>query len=170
MWKLVAALALGATSAAAEGWQLMYLADSGGSRPVQVGPNDGGIPFPYVDNEKGERLVVDCRWSGGAASDYDWMLRLYPGQTPSFLPRASENNQFLVTFDEEATAYRVANFTFVQGAFWGPTTDIMVDDIRTRGVIRLEMPGEFVEGGETYRTDFTLSGSQAAINNACPPL
>jgi hypothetical protein len=168
--RFILALACFATPGAAEGWKVMYLADSGGSRPMQVGPNDGGTPFAYVENEKGERLFLDCRWSGGAASDYDWTLKLYPGQPPNFLPKAAQDNQFLVTFDGVDTTYGIADFTFVQEAFWGPTTDIMVDDIRTRSLLRLEMPAAFVEGGTTYRTEFTLSGSKAAINKACPPL
>lgn len=170
MLKLVAALALCTTSAAAEGWQVMYLASSGGSRPMQVGPNDGGIPFAYVDNERGERLLVECRSFGGAASDYDWTMKLFPGQSPTFQPKAAQDNSFLVTFDDLKTEYAMADFTFVQEAFWGPTTDIMVEDIRTRRVIHLEMPGAFVEGGTTYRTEFTLAGSTAALNTACPPL
>jgi hypothetical protein len=76
-----------------------------------------------------------------------------------------------VIFDDVDTEYGITNSTFVQDAFCGPSTDILVADIGALRVIRLEMPGEFVEGGTTtYRTEFTLTGSQAAIDKACPPL
>lgn len=170
MLKLAAALALCATSAAAEGWQVMYLAGSGGSRPMQVGPNEGGIPFAYVDNAKGERLFLECHETGSTTRDYTWTIRIYPGTEPNFLPKDSQGNQFTFTFDGTNANYGIGNFTFVQDAFWADINEYLAADIRTHSMIRLEMPGQFVEGGKTYRTEFTLAGSTAALNTACPPL
>jgi hypothetical protein len=172
---LALCLACLASPVAAEQWQVMFLADSGGSRPMQVDPADLGSVESvwmeaYVDNDKGERLFLDCRWTGGAASDYDWTLRLFPGRDPTFLPKDSKDNQFIVTFDGDDTEHKLGDFTFVQEAFWAPVPDVIATEIITRRVIRLEMPGTYVEGGERYRTEFSLVGSGAAIDKACPPL
>jgi hypothetical protein len=75
-----------------------------------------------------------------------------------------------VTFDGDDTEHKLGDFTFVQEAFWAPVPDVIATEIITRRVIRLEMPGTYVEGGERYRTEFSLVGSGAAIDKACPPL
>ncbi len=156
--------------ALAEGWKMMYLADSGGSRPVQVGPDAGGIPFAYVDSARGERLFLQCRWTGNAALGYEWTLKINPGPEPTFLPVEAQGNRFIVTFDDDPTEHDLGGFSFVQGAFWADVPAVIATEIRQRGTIRLEMPGTYVEGGETYRTEFTLSGSGAAIRRSCPVL
>jgi hypothetical protein len=175
MLKLAVSLALCATSATADGWQVMYLTDSGGSRPMQVDPADLGSAesvtiVAYVDNDRGERLFLHCRWTGGAAWDYDWMLRIFPGREPTFLPNDSKGNRLNVSFDGDATVHDLGDFTFVQEAFWAPVPKVIATEIIERGVIRLEMPGVYVRGGKTYRTEFTLAGSESAVGNACPSL
>ncbi|TAG31705.1 MAG: hypothetical protein EAZ40_00305 [Rhodobacterales bacterium] len=163
-------LAAAPTMGVAEGWKVMYLADSGGSRPMQVGPDEGGIPFAYVDNAKGERLTIGCRWTGNADLGYEWSLKIHPGQEPTFLPVEPEGNRIIVTFDDDPAGQDLGGFTFVQEAFWADVPASLAAEIKARGVIRLEMPGPYVEGGKAYRTDFTLSGSGAALRRSCPVL
>jgi hypothetical protein len=146
----------------------MYLADSGGSRPMQVGPNDGGIPFAYVDSARGERLFLDCRGTGSAELGYEWTLKVYPGREPTFLPKESTGNRFIVTFDDDPTRHDVGGFTYVQESFWADVPAVVATEIKQRGVIRLEVPGAYVDSGETYRTEFTLADSNSAIDKACP--
>jgi hypothetical protein len=172
---LAATLICLAVPAWAEGWEMMFLTGSGGSRPMQVDPADLGSAesvtiMAYVDNDRGERLFLDCRWTGGAAWDYDWTLKLFPGQEPTFLPKESQGNRFIVTFDGDDIDHDLGEFSFVQEAFRAPVPEVIATEIMQRGVIRLEMPGAYVRGGETYRTEFTLVGSAAAIDKACPPL
>lgn len=152
----------------AEGWQIMYLADSGGSRPMQVGPDDGGIPFAYVDNDRGERLTLACRWTGSADLGHDWTLEVFPGPEPTFLPKDAEGTLFLVTFDSDTRAYELGDFSYVQQTFRAPVPVDIAVEIMQRKVIRLEIPGAYVVGGEAYRTEFTLAGSADVIDYACP--
>ncbi|NJS38184.1 MAG: hypothetical protein HC783_03295 [Rhodobacteraceae bacterium] len=163
-------LAAAPSVALAEGWKVMYLADSGGSRPMQVGPDDGGIPFAYVDNARDERLFLECRWIGSADVGYAWTLKINPGPEPTFLPLDAEGNRFVVTFDTDPKEHDLGGFTFVQGAFWADVPATLGTEIKERETIRLEMPGTYIEGGETYRTEFTLSGSGAALRRSCPVL
>jgi hypothetical protein len=159
MLRLALILSCLAAPAAAEKWEVMYLTHSGGTRPMQVDPADLGDVDSvwmqaYVDNDRGERLFLDCRWKGGAASDLEWTLRLFP----------------IVTFDGVEGTNDIGDFTFVQEGFWARVPDILATDIRQGRAIRLEMPAAYVVGGETYRTEFTLAGSNAALDKACPPL
>lgn len=171
MLKIAAALALCATPVMAEGWQVMYLADSGGSRPMQVGPNDGGIPFPYVENDRGERLLLQCRWTGDAMVGHDWTLKFYPGQTPTVLPKDATGNRFNVAFDGDPTAaFDLGDFTYVQEAFWAPVPADVVAGIIRGSVVALEMPGAYALDGKPYLTEFTLAGSERSIDEACPAL
>jgi hypothetical protein len=163
-------LAAAPSIAFAEGWKVMYLADSGGSRPMQVGPEEGGIPFAYVDNDKGERLFLECRWTGSANLGYAWTLKISPGREPTFLPVEAEGNRFVVTFDDDPTPYDLGGFTFVQEAFWAEVPATLATEIKARGTIRLEMPGTYAKGGVAYRTEFTLSGSGATLRRSCPVL
>lgn len=168
MRNLVLFIALLASPAAAEGWQVMYLASGGGSRPVQVGPGEGGIPFPHVDNDRGERLILGCP-SGGDPGQV-WTLAFHPGQDPTVLPKDAEGTRIIVTFEGNPATHDIGRFTFVQGAFRGHLDAIVATDIRQAGGIRLDIPGEDVRGGMAYRTEFTLAGARAAIDTACPPL
>ena len=166
MLKRAAALALCATPALAEGWQIMYLADSGGSRPMQVGPNEGGLPFPYVDNDRGERLMIDCR--NGDDGTYDWTLQFFPGREPTVLPKAAKDNRFIIAFDTDVAEYDLGPFTYVQEYFWADVPDSLASEVMARGVIRLELPAAYTMTDQPYRTEFALTGSAAAIDRSCP--
>jgi hypothetical protein len=162
---ITTAFLLLASPAAAEGWEVMFLTD-GGSRPMQVGPNEGGSPLAYVENRKGERLFLECR-STKAGVD-EWTLRFYPGPEPTVLPGESKGTRFVVSFDDEATDYHLGPFTYVQEAFWAVVPEDIAYGIIANAVVHVEIPGAYVRGSESYSTEFSLSGSEAAIDRSCP--
>jgi hypothetical protein len=155
----LAALATTPVSAIAEGWQVLYLADSGGSRPMQVGPNEGGIAFAYVDSGGGERLFLDCRTNDSGF--YDWTLKFNPGENPAFRPVDADGTRLFARFDEDPAQIDLGLFSFVQGAYWAPVpADIALRVIRQE-VIRI------TDGGSAV-VEFSLAGSSDAIDRACP--
>lgn len=57
---LAALLAVMGTAAVAEGWQLQYFADSGGSRPVVVERSDAEFSEAYLRDSVGNGLYLSC--------------------------------------------------------------------------------------------------------------
>ena len=148
-----------ATLALAEGWEVMYLAASGGSRPMHVGPNDGGTPFAYVDSARGERLFLDCRTNDNGF--YDWTLKLHPGDASVLRPFDSDGTRLFAGFDDDPTQIDLGLFNFVQEAFWAAIPEDVAMQIMERSLIRIS------DGGSAV-AEFTLRGSSEAIDRACP--
>jgi hypothetical protein len=153
-------LVLLACPAAAEEWQIMYLADSGGSRPMQVGPGEGGVPVAYVDSGQGERLFLECRQTGTGGKG--WTLKLYPGDPPSIAPQGEDGETRLFAgFDGNPAQIDLGPFAYVQQAFWADVAE---------EVARQVMAGDriTISASDGSAINFSLAGALAAITTACP--
>jgi hypothetical protein len=161
---LAVALALLACPASAKGWQVEYLAgpDDSPSDGV-VRPDEAAFARAYVDNAKGERLVLDCDGAGVGAT---YVLRLFLPRSATIPPPddAEAGTAFVAYFGSDPENYDLgllADLDNPPKVYFATMSAENLDRFRSEDRVRLAAKGLFA-------AEFTLAGSAVAIAKACP--
>jgi hypothetical protein len=151
---LAAALALLATPALAEGWQVQYLAGSGGSRPMVVDKSEAESAEAFVENERGERLILSCR---GGSEGPGFFLSLYtPAPIPVPSDYADDGVELSASFGADPAQNDLGLFQAAQERYFAPLSIETFDRMMAAPTIRLYATVA------DYAAEFPLQGFTAA--------
>ncbi|MFV0301104.1 MAG: hypothetical protein ACK5IP_09550 [Paracoccus sp. (in: a-proteobacteria)] len=144
----------GACAANAEGWQNLYMADTGGSRLWQTNdPAEASYVYAAVDSPDGARLIVKCPGQPGET----WITIGQVGSVdgPGFL-----NERSSVSFSADKQTWRtVGNFGYSQSSYSMTVPDTLVREMATGRTLVMKYGNQ-----PNQRKIFSLTGARRALN------
>lgn len=128
-------------------WGNLYLANTGGSRMMQVDPSDAQLVTAFVDGSSGHRLSISCGPNGS-------FLNL--GRVGQGDPFMGSEETITAIFDGN-TAVRIGRFSYAGGNYQSQLQPQTLAKITTHGTVLL------ISENAAFSDTFTLTGSAHSI-------